>query len=89
MRALKKLEGLGVHLFPIERAQREVQEVKLEKTKILVEEALDAWEQRNRFVEELKNDYVLGYFWVKYNDVHRKFNPTENLRELSKILTSK
>jgi len=38
-------------------------------------QALEAWERRDRFVEELKNDCVLAYFWVKYNDLQRNFNP--------------
>jgi hypothetical protein len=37
--------------------------------------ALEAWERRDRFVEELKDDFVLAYFWVKYNDLQRGFNP--------------
>jgi hypothetical protein len=37
--------------------------------------ALEAWERRGRFVEELRNDYVVAYFWVKYNDLQRNFNP--------------
>jgi hypothetical protein len=89
VQAAKKLEQLGVHLLPLERAQREIQEVEAKEVKRLVEETFNAWEQRTMFVEKLKNDYVLAYFWVKYNDVQREFNPTENLRELSVILTSK
>jgi hypothetical protein len=60
-------------------------ELKKEGIEKLILEALSSWEQRNSFVEELKNDYVITYFWVKYNDMQRTFNPTENLIELLKI----
>ncbi len=85
VQAAKKLEESGVHLFPLEKAQQEIQTIKQGEAKKLLEEALGAWEQRNSYVEELKNEYVLAYFWVTYNDVQRKFNPTENLKELVKI----
>ena len=55
-----------------------------ERQKALVVAALEAWEARNRFVEEIKNDFVLSYFWVKYNDIQRGFIPTERLQELLK-----
>jgi len=77
----KKLEALGINLFLLE---------KQEDARKLTAEALAAWEERDKFVEELKNDYVLAYFWVKYNDYSRKkFYPGEDLKELSKILNSK
>jgi hypothetical protein len=58
--------------------------------KKLIEEALSAWEKRNKFVEELKNDYVLAYFWVVYTDYSRdKFYPVADLKELSKSLASR
>jgi len=85
VQAAKKLEESGVHLFPLEKAQQEILTIKQEEAKKLLEDALGAWEQRNRYVEELKNEYVLAYFWVTYNDMQRSFNPTENLRELLKI----
>lgn len=88
VRAAKKLEASGINLFRLENAQREIQKVNREEIKKLVEEALAAWERRYRFVEDLNNDYVLAYFWVKYNDVNRNFNPIENLKKFSKILTS-
>ena len=89
VQAAKKLEELGVHLFPLERAMQEIKQIEKKEAKTLVTETLTAWEKRNGFVEELKNDYVIAYFWVKYNDVQRKFNPIENLKVLSKVLTSK
>ncbi len=87
VQAVKKLEELGLYLFPLESAQRKIQVLKKEEAKKLILEALTAWEQRNNFVEELKNDYVIAYFWVKYNDLQRKFNPTENLKELYNMRT--
>ena len=50
--------------------------------KRLIEEALATWAQRDRFVEALKNDFVVAYFWVKYNDLQRDFNPSERLKAL-------
>jgi hypothetical protein len=82
----KKLEKLGVHLFPLETAIQEIQQMEKEQAKRFVDEAVSAWDQRNKFVEKLKNDYVISYFWIKYNDYTRKFNPIENLSELSKMM---
>jgi hypothetical protein len=47
----------------------------------LARKALETWEQRESFTEELKNDFVVAYFWVKYNDFQRDFNPMERLRK--------
>ncbi len=49
-------------------------------------QALAAWERREKFVEDLKDDYVVAYFWVAYNNAQRNFNPIQRLRELSKEL---
>ena len=89
VQAAKKLEELGVHLFPLETAMQDIQQIEKEQAKRFVDEALSTWDQRNKFVEKLKNDYVIAYFWVKYNDMQRNFNPTDNLRELSEILSLK
>ena len=87
VRAAKKLEAIGVHLFPIESAQREILAIESkEEVKRLLKEALSSWEKRDKFVEQVKNDYVLAYFWIKYNNLTRKFNPTDKLRELLKIM---
>jgi len=59
----------------------------LEKTqdvRILVEDSLQAWQERDQFVESLKDDFVISYFWVKYNNANRVFNPTKRLIELKK-----
>ena len=49
--------------------------------------ALEACRRRQRFVEDLKNDYVLPYFWVRYNDEQRAaFLPVAKLEALLKKL---
>jgi len=55
--------------------------------KRLADAAIGAIERRQRFVEELKNDFVLPYFWVRYNEEQRaQFLPLAKLRALSKRL---
>jgi hypothetical protein len=88
VRAAKKLESAGLYLFPLEDALQTIQKIDKEKVLKMVTNALNAWEARNNFADDLKNDYVLPYFWVKYNDIHRKFNPTENLKILLTIINS-
>ncbi len=79
----KELERLGMNLFPLEKALTEVQSIeRKEVAKEHVKETLGAWEARNKYVEELKNDYVLAYFWVKYNDGYKGVNPTEHLKKI-------
>ncbi|MCW3091481.1 MAG: beta-hexosaminidase precursor [Ferruginibacter sp.] len=57
--------------------------IKLSSNQIsLVKQALNAWTERDNYVEELKNDHVVPYFWVKYNDVNRDFNPMQKLKAL-------
>jgi hypothetical protein len=51
--------------------------------KQLIEEALQAWAKRDRFVEELKNDFVVAYFWARYNDLQRDFHPAQRLQALA------
>lgn len=52
----------------------------------LINEALSAWEEREAFVEEVKNDYVLAYFWIKYNNNFRSLNPYQKLKALSETI---
>ncbi len=85
VKATKKLEELGLDVFQLEKSKQKIRELKQKDVKTIIENAVNAWEKRDRFVEELKNDYVLSYFWVKYNDLTRRFNPVENLKELTKI----
>jgi len=55
--------------------------------KRLADAAIGAIERRQRFVAELKNDFVLPYFWVRYNEEQRaQFLPLAKLRTLSKRL---
>lgn len=89
IRVAKKVDALDIDLSSLKKAKQNIQVVNKEDAKRLMTEALAAWQKRSKFVEELKNDYILAYFWVKYNDVHRRFNPTNNLKELLKILKSK
>ncbi|MFB3829006.1 MAG: DUF4838 domain-containing protein [Bryobacteraceae bacterium] len=50
--------------------------------------ALEACRRRRQFVEQIKNDYVLPYFWVRYNDEQRAaFLPVARLEALLKKLT--
>ncbi|MBM3748132.1 MAG: hypothetical protein FJW34_20290 [Acidobacteria bacterium] len=45
--------------------------------------ALETCRRRLRFIEELKNDYVLPYFWARYNNEHRAdFLPVARLEAL-------
>jgi hypothetical protein len=53
----------------------------------LVENSLQAWQERDQYVESLKDDYVISYFWIRYNDTNRVFNPTKRLIELKKKLS--
>ena len=48
----------------------------------LVKEALNAWIERDSYVEEIKNEYVIAYFWVLYNNETRDFNSTQKLKAL-------
>ncbi len=48
----------------------------------LIKEALDTWISRDVYVEEHKNTHVLPYFWIKYNDLTRNFNPSQKLKVL-------
>lgn len=43
--------------------------------------ALAAWEERDRYIESLKQDFVIAYFWVRYNEQNRTFVPLEKMRE--------
>ena len=43
-------------------------------------EAIQLWEERDRFIEQHKEDFVLSYVWVRYNDLLRTFNPLNRNR---------
>lgn len=36
-----------------------------------LERAKSAWDERDAFVEAVKNDFVISYLWVRYNDFSR------------------
>ena len=92
----KQLESLGVAISS-ETVTDEEELIRLEGHKRegpkrsstvaeLIRSSLRAWEERDEYVEKLKDDYVLSYFWVKYNDANRTFNSTNRLRQLSENL---
>lgn len=88
----KDLLAMGIPLFTKEKAKQEVElstdnsteakKIKQDQHKLILE-ALKAWEERDAFVEEHKNDHVLSYFWIKYNDTNRYFNPHQKLKALA------
>ena len=43
-------------------------------------EAMQLWTERDRFIEQHKEDFVLSYMWVRYNDLLRTFNPLNRNR---------
>ncbi len=49
----------------------------------LAEAALAALAQRNSFVEQVKNDSVVAYFWTRYNNEQRPFWPVARLKKLA------
>lgn len=52
-------------------------------TRQLLTSALKAISRRTEFVEEVKNDFILPYFWIRYNNEHRNFLPSiQHLQEL-------
>ncbi len=38
-------------------------------------QARNAWEERDQYVESLKDGFVVAYMWIKYNDRQRGWNP--------------
>lgn len=94
----KELISLGIPTFGGEKTTREIDPLATETNKngskkvskiilnsnqsSLVQEALNAWIERDNYVEDLKNDYVVPYFWVKYNDLTRDLNSTQKLKAL-------
>jgi hypothetical protein len=46
------------------------------------EKSRSAWEARDRYVETLKQDFVLAYFWIRYNDQNRSFVPLAGMRSV-------
>ncbi|MDD4190604.1 MAG: DUF4838 domain-containing protein [Mangrovibacterium sp.] len=75
VKVTKELEKLGTISIQSQNIQNETERMKNGSEKDTIIRAFNAWVKRDRYVEELKNDYVLPYFWVKYNDHFRRFNP--------------
>jgi len=46
--------------------------------------AIEAWEERERFITANKGTLVISYRWVQYNDHLRTFNPLWKMREWAK-----
>ncbi|MFB3826609.1 MAG: DUF4838 domain-containing protein [Bryobacteraceae bacterium] len=44
------------------------------------EQCLALWEERDRYVESLKQGFVLAHFWIRYNDSQRSFVPLAKMR---------
>ncbi|MGH7957637.1 MAG: hypothetical protein ACREH8_11605 [Opitutaceae bacterium] len=44
-----------------------------------LERAIDLWRERDAYVEEHREDYVLSYLWVRANG-ENSFNPLKRLR---------
>jgi hypothetical protein len=42
--------------------------------------ARNSWEERDRYIETLKDQFVIAYFWVRYNEQNRTFVPLERMR---------
>jgi hypothetical protein len=51
-----------------------------ERTAPGVAQAILLWEQRDRVIQQHKEDFVLSYLWVRYNDMLRSFNPLHRYR---------
>jgi hypothetical protein len=85
VRSAKKLDAAGIDVMRPTKAQARIAKMSKAESRTLIQTCLSAWEERARYVESLKNDYVLAYFWIAYNDTTRDFNPLENLRKISGI----
>jgi alpha-glucuronidase len=96
VRKSKRILALNIPLFSKQVSIKEIdisaengkqQTGKMNESKHkAIEDALKAWEQRDTYVEDHKSDYVLSYYWVKYNDMHRYFNPHQQLKTLLKTM---
>jgi hypothetical protein len=92
VRITKQLESRGVTISAVDFTdEEEIKAVTAEgmqqlhenqDLQDLIRQAFQAWEMRDRHVEELKDDFAISYFWVKYNDANRVFNPSKRLKHL-------
>ncbi len=86
-RQTKKLLSRGIPILSLDEAIDKISQMNGNEAAGLVQNALEAWTIRDAYAEELKNDYILAYFWVIYNNLTRKFNPRQNLQVLSDQLS--
>jgi len=84
VRASRKLTDAGLSFSDPGTIKKKMDVLPSTGVDQMVKEALTAWQERDAFVEAVKNDFVLAYFWVKYNDTTRKLNVHPDLIELSK-----
>jgi hypothetical protein len=82
VRATLSLRQFGIDAGSSKDALQRLKQADRERAHQMLAAALDSWRKRDAYVEEVKNDYVLGYFWIKYNDARRGFNPTKWLETL-------
>ncbi len=53
-----------------------------EEAKRLISETISAWEERDRYVEELKDSYVIDYHHIKaWNCIDYRFHPVARLKK--------
>ncbi len=86
--ATMKLNELGISVASVKEAAKKLEQVDRKRAGQLLNAALDSWKKRDAYVEGLKNDYVLAYFWIKYNDYSRGFNATKRIERLLKQAAS-
>jgi hypothetical protein len=87
----KELESQGIPIMEhnindeeeiIKLQTKDKSEDKLDKAlKKFLSDAIQAWKIRDQYVESLKDDFIISYFWIKYNDANRFFNPIKRLKD--------
>jgi hypothetical protein len=82
--ATLKLGELGIDMGSPQEAERKLERVDRERARKLFSAALNSWRNRDAYIEEVKNDYVLAYFWIKYNEYSRGFNAAKRIEDLQK-----
>ena len=72
--------------YPDQAAMAQIGRADRARARALVEAALQAWRERDDLVESLKDEFVLSYWWVVYNNMSRRFYPVPNLTRLAQAL---
>lgn len=81
--ATQRLVDLGLRPFPVQAGLDSWPQVSANPQACqFLDEALQAWEERDRYVEAQKQGFALSFFWIKYNDGYRHFNPVKTLRAI-------